>query len=511
MACKWLGARRKRTRDIRDFIVVHGKIVNHYQSEERNEKAPHGSNSVTAPIQTGEKGRQTTFPKLLSTWSRKEREKKRDSKAPASRFSKGVRKKTPVLVLKDGEREGRKENVESNVCVCEASQVTTGHQGLTTAKKSMLKSKAVDSQDSTINRRPLNQVNYSRKENKSKSDSSKSNVEFTPLRVGSAKVQSRSLRSETGDANILEGMCHLNSDGTRLRLSRLEKKSLPASDNFTDTDSGLCFTQLEGDGRCNLPEMCFPNSASTSSIEERSKSGETLPRCTNLLTDLVNHKECQRELQLESDRTLEEVWSPDSARSSVTESDEKSLLPTTPTGLLTDLVTCREYGRAKSGLELGSTGRSGSVQGCSSDSARTSLREVDEKAVSTSTNLLASHKERRNSELCQRQLENDGEVIYPNSVSRTSPSDKPKLDCEPLPTSDDFSNLVHFEEESNDRLCLNQDANTPPTPKSLKLDSNSHDIFNSTFFFSLSGSSPVACNTEELLAELSNCEKIYIS
>ena len=75
----WLASRRKRNRDIRDFIPVHGKIL----------KPSRASSSLQLTSSRGERRRQA---RLTST-----RERRRDeNKAPASAFSTGVRRKAPL-------------------------------------------------------------------------------------------------------------------------------------------------------------------------------------------------------------------------------------------------------------------------------------------------------------------------------------------------------------------------------------------------------------------------------
>ena len=99
---EWLGARTgrrmKRSRDIRDFIVVHGKVVKPTRPGEHGSQPLASANSAADVPQ--KKTRQATFPRLHSTPScGGERRWESELKVPASRFSKGVRKKKALAVL----------------------------------------------------------------------------------------------------------------------------------------------------------------------------------------------------------------------------------------------------------------------------------------------------------------------------------------------------------------------------------------------------------------------------
>ena len=92
------GRRMKRSRDIRDFIVVHGKVVKPTRPGERGSQPLASANSAADVPQ--KKTRQATFSRLHST-ARCGGERRRESelKVPASRFSKGVRKKKALSVV----------------------------------------------------------------------------------------------------------------------------------------------------------------------------------------------------------------------------------------------------------------------------------------------------------------------------------------------------------------------------------------------------------------------------
>ena len=83
---KWLDSKRKRNRDIRDFIAVHGKIV--------KAPPPHVS---SPPPSSGEGEGKKRRQLHLSRRHAQRRERQRDeNKIPASVFSKGVRRKAPL-------------------------------------------------------------------------------------------------------------------------------------------------------------------------------------------------------------------------------------------------------------------------------------------------------------------------------------------------------------------------------------------------------------------------------
>ena len=83
----WLVTKRKRNRDIRDFIVVHGKII-------KPCLCPASPSPASSYKEIPEnKKRQVPLPQL-------ERRNERESKISASLFSKGVRKKTPLTEIR---------------------------------------------------------------------------------------------------------------------------------------------------------------------------------------------------------------------------------------------------------------------------------------------------------------------------------------------------------------------------------------------------------------------------
>ena len=81
---KWLASRRKRNRDLRDFIPVHGKILK--------------PSLTSLPAYRGERGgkrkQQVPLAKL-------QEEKRRNDKVPATAFSTGVRRKAPRSEVND--------------------------------------------------------------------------------------------------------------------------------------------------------------------------------------------------------------------------------------------------------------------------------------------------------------------------------------------------------------------------------------------------------------------------
>ena len=81
---KWLVSRRKRNRDIRDFIPVHGKIL----------KPSLTSLTAYRGERDGERKQQVPLAKL-------QEEKLRNNKVPATAFSTGVRRKAPVREVHD--------------------------------------------------------------------------------------------------------------------------------------------------------------------------------------------------------------------------------------------------------------------------------------------------------------------------------------------------------------------------------------------------------------------------
>ena len=85
---KWLVTKRKRNRDIRDFIVVHGKII--------KPSLHPASPSLAAPCKEKNR-RQVALPQLRDRCFRQERRNERESKISAALFSKGVRKKAPLI------------------------------------------------------------------------------------------------------------------------------------------------------------------------------------------------------------------------------------------------------------------------------------------------------------------------------------------------------------------------------------------------------------------------------
>ena len=84
-APKWLVTKRKRNRDIRDFISVHGKLIKPQQAVSLSHERASSSES-----ETEEKRRQAPLPQF------QERRKEERMKIPASFCSKGVRKKAPL-------------------------------------------------------------------------------------------------------------------------------------------------------------------------------------------------------------------------------------------------------------------------------------------------------------------------------------------------------------------------------------------------------------------------------
>ena len=82
---KWLDSKRKRNRDIRDFIAVHGKIV----------KAPLPTSHRHRPRLARERKEETATSPLSSSCSASGETERREQD-PASVFSKGVRRKAPL-------------------------------------------------------------------------------------------------------------------------------------------------------------------------------------------------------------------------------------------------------------------------------------------------------------------------------------------------------------------------------------------------------------------------------
>ena len=138
---RWLVTKRRRDRDIRDFVIVHGKILKPDQQE--NDDFLNASLPADVVRTGGRRTKQATLPRLHSSWSRKERERERELKAPASRFSKGVRRKGLTLVIEDGgegrAKEGEKDGQEVGNPHCERTPTvadkenTSGGQSLATA------------------------------------------------------------------------------------------------------------------------------------------------------------------------------------------------------------------------------------------------------------------------------------------------------------------------------------------------------------------------------------------
>lgn len=90
--------RRKQSRDIRDFIVVHGKKIKPSHAQVQSEgqvSPPHASSRAEVERGKRKKRRQVPFPH--SRCSKEERKRERELKIPASCFSKGVRKKAVVI------------------------------------------------------------------------------------------------------------------------------------------------------------------------------------------------------------------------------------------------------------------------------------------------------------------------------------------------------------------------------------------------------------------------------
>lgn len=109
---RWLASRKKRSRDIRDFVTVHGKIINPCQEQ-----------SETHLSTTSQDARKKMRQIPLHASRHKE-----EVKIPASCFSKGVRKKASYIATGGGR--------SSNVVECRGttsggSIATRGHTGLT--------------------------------------------------------------------------------------------------------------------------------------------------------------------------------------------------------------------------------------------------------------------------------------------------------------------------------------------------------------------------------------------
>ena len=116
---KWLVTKKRHYKDIRDFVIVHGKILKPALQE--NDDFRNAPPSTNVERTGGERTKQATLPRLHCSWSRDERERERELKAPASRFSKGVRKKGPTMVVQDDGRnkEREKEATKVNNSHCE--------------------------------------------------------------------------------------------------------------------------------------------------------------------------------------------------------------------------------------------------------------------------------------------------------------------------------------------------------------------------------------------------------
>ena len=82
---KWLASKRKRDRDIRDFIPVHGKVI----------KASPPHTLQRSNNSSGERGSSTKMTRQIYLSQRQERHRE-PNRIPASVFSKGVRRKAPL-------------------------------------------------------------------------------------------------------------------------------------------------------------------------------------------------------------------------------------------------------------------------------------------------------------------------------------------------------------------------------------------------------------------------------
>ena len=87
---KWLASKRKRDRDIRDFIPVHGKVIK--TSPPYTLQPPSRENSTGAVERGSSKTRQIS----LSQLQERRRQPNYPNRIPASVFSKGVRRKAPL-------------------------------------------------------------------------------------------------------------------------------------------------------------------------------------------------------------------------------------------------------------------------------------------------------------------------------------------------------------------------------------------------------------------------------
>ena len=102
MAAKWLSSTRLRKKeDIRDFIAVHGKVLK-TSLVERTNVPSHVSMRQTTMAQQGEDCRSGS-----STGSR----------APASRFSTGVRRKVAATVVLPEQESEMKENIDTKISI----------------------------------------------------------------------------------------------------------------------------------------------------------------------------------------------------------------------------------------------------------------------------------------------------------------------------------------------------------------------------------------------------------
>lgn len=90
---KWLASRKKRNRDIRDFIAVNHKIIKPCPAQQTR------VSSTSRDL--SKKTRQAPFPGLRSSRCKGEYRRQSEVKIPASCFSKGVRKKTSVIATQE--------------------------------------------------------------------------------------------------------------------------------------------------------------------------------------------------------------------------------------------------------------------------------------------------------------------------------------------------------------------------------------------------------------------------
>lgn len=135
---RWLASRKKRSRDIRDFITVHGKIIKPCPAQEQS-----GTHVSTTSQDQRKKTKTRQVPLHASRC-------KEEVKIPASCFSKGVRKKTSYIAAQNGRSSNM---VESRGTA--SGEATAAHGGKTGLTKKEEKENFHLGQGSTITKNNL--------------------------------------------------------------------------------------------------------------------------------------------------------------------------------------------------------------------------------------------------------------------------------------------------------------------------------------------------------------------